>query len=632
MLTLLRTDGGKALPVVRGWLPGTPTARRPPPRRPARSPSPARSRRPRLRAPTVSARRAGCPAGQLGMISAASLVNLVPYDVYDAWVTLEPKARRRDEAGARRPRPQGTGLDLKAFQNLGYTGEWFVFAGFVVFMWFRLLRREAESARDASWGCVPGRRLRARGTRHRSTPPRRTRDPAGPPAGSRDRDAASPPTARAVPVAGSRRVEHARAVDRARAGVGDRRLRGRRARLRRVASPRRCRPPCRRPRGASWVPCRCPRVGARPAGARARRAVRPTASGSGEAPAVGQVSVGTQANLTSYAVAGFSSSEPDLLRGVGQPGRRVARGVLDHADLGGVGRAQRLEAHGAGAADRAVGGGDVGDAEGAVHRAVGVRAPAASPRRRRAGSASQTGEVAAARAGRVGRRRPCRAVRAPCRARSSGGAAVAPPVCPVPSVVAGGAAVRPSPAVRRRLVLARLPPCACSPCAGDGRGWRVDAAGVRDVDEGGDGGADAAAPRPPRRRPPAACGPAGRVPRGADGRGCRRRARGPRRPRAAAGAVPASSEPSPSGLRVVRPVLRLFPAAVVHSSVPSPVVSSCPSGRPYSLGTPLLVVPAHAGASMATRSAAMPREPYAFTEPSDMPSVSATWASVMSAK
>ncbi|MEU0297595.1 hypothetical protein ABZ136_36935, partial [Streptomyces microflavus] len=26
-----------------------------------------------------------------------------------------------------------------AFQNLGYTGEWFVFAGFVLFMWFRLV-------------------------------------------------------------------------------------------------------------------------------------------------------------------------------------------------------------------------------------------------------------------------------------------------------------------------------------------------------------------------------------------------------------------------------------------------------------------------------------------------------------
>ena len=48
-----------------------------------------------------------------------------------------------------------TGLNLKAFQNLGYTGEWFVFAGFVVFMWFRLIRREVEFIRDAELGLLP---------------------------------------------------------------------------------------------------------------------------------------------------------------------------------------------------------------------------------------------------------------------------------------------------------------------------------------------------------------------------------------------------------------------------------------------------------------------------------------------
>jgi hypothetical protein len=51
--------------------------------------------------------------------------------------------------------PAGTGLDLKAYQNLGYTGEWFVFGGFVVFMWFRLLRREIEFQQDAQLGLVP---------------------------------------------------------------------------------------------------------------------------------------------------------------------------------------------------------------------------------------------------------------------------------------------------------------------------------------------------------------------------------------------------------------------------------------------------------------------------------------------
>jgi cytochrome oxidase assembly protein ShyY1 len=153
VLTLLRTDAGKALPVVRGWLPG--------------DPDPAKvSAAPRGEVTVTGALQAsetpgdngvtaqgGLPAGQTAAISAASLVNLVPYDVYDAWVTLD----RADPGMKAVPAaaPPDTGLDLKAFQNLGYTGEWFVFAGFVVFMWFRLLRREVEFLRDAELGLVP---------------------------------------------------------------------------------------------------------------------------------------------------------------------------------------------------------------------------------------------------------------------------------------------------------------------------------------------------------------------------------------------------------------------------------------------------------------------------------------------
>lgn len=152
VLTLLRTESGKALPVVRGWLPGDADA--------AKAPA-----APTGEVTVTGALQAsespgsagvgaggGLPAGQTAAISAASLVNLVPYDVYDAWVTLD-----KADSGMRAvpaTAPSGSGLDLKAFQNLGYTGEWFVFAGFTVFMWFRLLRREAEYARDAELGLV----------------------------------------------------------------------------------------------------------------------------------------------------------------------------------------------------------------------------------------------------------------------------------------------------------------------------------------------------------------------------------------------------------------------------------------------------------------------------------------------
>ncbi len=153
VLTLLRTGSGKALPVVRGWLPGTAD--------PAKAPAAPAGEVTVTGALQASetpgdngvSARGGLPAGQTAAISSASLVNLVPYRLYDAWVTLD-----KGDAGMKAvpaSAPTGTGLDLKAFQNLGYTGEWFVFAGFVVFMWFRLLRRELEFQRDAALGLVP---------------------------------------------------------------------------------------------------------------------------------------------------------------------------------------------------------------------------------------------------------------------------------------------------------------------------------------------------------------------------------------------------------------------------------------------------------------------------------------------
>ncbi|OIJ89793.1 SURF1 family protein [Streptomyces colonosanans] len=151
VLTMLRTDSGKALPVVRGWLPGDAD--------PAKAPA-----APTGEVTVTGALQAsespganggaggGLPTGQTAAISSASLVNLVSYDVYDAWVTLDKADSGMTAVPA--TAPQGTGLDLKAFQNLGYTGEWFVFGGFTVFMWFRLLRREVEYARDAELGLV----------------------------------------------------------------------------------------------------------------------------------------------------------------------------------------------------------------------------------------------------------------------------------------------------------------------------------------------------------------------------------------------------------------------------------------------------------------------------------------------
>ncbi|MCC0096924.1 SURF1 family protein [Streptomyces flavotricini] len=153
VLTLLRTDSGKAVPVVRGWLPGTADA--------AKAPAAPAGRvevTGALQASETATSKGvyaegGLPAGQLGVIGAASLVNLVPYEFYDAWLTVQTPADGLTPVPAQAP--NNTGLDLKAFQNLGYTGEWFVFAAFVLFMWFRLYRREVETLRDAEAGLLP---------------------------------------------------------------------------------------------------------------------------------------------------------------------------------------------------------------------------------------------------------------------------------------------------------------------------------------------------------------------------------------------------------------------------------------------------------------------------------------------
>ena len=155
VLDLLRVDGsGAALPVVRGWLPGSAAHPGPIPAVPSGPVTVTGT----LQAPEGEGdsgvdSSGGLPSGQLGMISAASLVNLVPYRVYGGWITLTgTTAPLRPVPPASAP---NTGLDPEAFQNLGYTAEWFVFAGFVVFIWIRLVRREAETLRDLELGLVP---------------------------------------------------------------------------------------------------------------------------------------------------------------------------------------------------------------------------------------------------------------------------------------------------------------------------------------------------------------------------------------------------------------------------------------------------------------------------------------------
>lgn len=78
VLTLLRTDGGRSLPVVRGWLPTGAKAPAPP----AGEVTVVGALQASETAGTKGVRAAGgLPEGQLGMISAAALVNVVTDEV-----------------------------------------------------------------------------------------------------------------------------------------------------------------------------------------------------------------------------------------------------------------------------------------------------------------------------------------------------------------------------------------------------------------------------------------------------------------------------------------------------------------------------------------------------------------------
>jgi len=151
VLTTLLLPDGTHLPVIRGW-----AASR------ASIPVPATgtvSLRGRLQisedesSPQVIA-TGTLPAGEVGMISPSTLINLLPYPVYDGWVALDADSTTLVPVPTYQA-AEGDGLTLEAFQNLGYTCQWFVFAGFAVFMWFRLVRREAEVVRDRRYGLAP---------------------------------------------------------------------------------------------------------------------------------------------------------------------------------------------------------------------------------------------------------------------------------------------------------------------------------------------------------------------------------------------------------------------------------------------------------------------------------------------
>jgi len=158
VLTPLRTPSGALLPVVRGWV-GDRADAPAPPRRPVEvSGVLQRSENSALAPGSVEA---PLLTDEVLIISTAELIGIYPTrEVYDGFLLADPPTPGLQPVDAATAPPGGWHL-----LNAGYALQWWFFAGFAVFVWFRWLRDAAlerqpstqNQARPEESTCPPAR-------------------------------------------------------------------------------------------------------------------------------------------------------------------------------------------------------------------------------------------------------------------------------------------------------------------------------------------------------------------------------------------------------------------------------------------------------------------------------------------
>ncbi|NTW41579.1 MAG: SURF1 family protein [Cellulomonadaceae bacterium] len=139
VLTPLQVTGTDAvLAVVRGWVPDVAAAQTLDP-----APTGTVDLTGYLRAAEAGG-EGGLPEGQVDAISPAELVNRWGGPIYSAYVVLETvePAQDPDLLPLGQPEPGGDALNL---QNLAYALQWWIFGGFAVALWVRIVRDEARA-------------------------------------------------------------------------------------------------------------------------------------------------------------------------------------------------------------------------------------------------------------------------------------------------------------------------------------------------------------------------------------------------------------------------------------------------------------------------------------------------------
>jgi surfeit locus 1 family protein len=137
-----RTSSGAWLPVVRGWVagPGDPAADA------TTAPSGTVSLEGVLQPDEPPASGAGPAPGQLTSLDAADLVNRWGTPIYNGFLVLT--SQRPDvRAGGAQPQlvpplePQPHGI---AWRNAAYAVQWWIFAGFALVMWWKMVQQAAR--------------------------------------------------------------------------------------------------------------------------------------------------------------------------------------------------------------------------------------------------------------------------------------------------------------------------------------------------------------------------------------------------------------------------------------------------------------------------------------------------------
>lgn len=149
VITPLRTDGGAWLPVVRGWVASPQDAAA----EPAAVPTGQVTVHGVLQPDEPPAASGDVlPNGRLGSVDVADLVNRWGTPIYNGFIVLTAEQGAVPGAvGARphlvpAPEPHPGGI---AWRNAAYAVQWWVFAGFAVVMWWRMVQQAAHEERSA---------------------------------------------------------------------------------------------------------------------------------------------------------------------------------------------------------------------------------------------------------------------------------------------------------------------------------------------------------------------------------------------------------------------------------------------------------------------------------------------------